>query len=144
MAKVYEIYSDFMLNHSFLKYNLPPQADFGPPNHDGFVVIGAGLPRTGTASLRIALEKLLKGRCYHMRALGVDGRTEDRKHWKNVLEGRVNDAKWISFLEGLGYRAGTDSPICFYFKQVSKCHIAYNILFIIILKNFSFITNFAF
>ena len=116
MEKLYEIYSDFMCNHNFEKYLMPSQPDFGPPNHDGFIVIGAGLPRTGTASLRIALEKLLKGRCYHMRQLGVDGRTEDRRHWKNVLEGNVQDDEWVSFLEGLGFRAGTDSPICFYFK----------------------------
>jgi len=29
-------------------------------------VIGAGLPRTGTTSLKAALEQLLGGRCYHM------------------------------------------------------------------------------
>lgn len=31
-----------------------------------FLVIGAGLPRTGTSSLKIALETLLDGKCYHM------------------------------------------------------------------------------
>ena len=29
-------------------------------------VVGAGLPRTGTRSLKEALEHLLGGRCYHM------------------------------------------------------------------------------
>ena len=29
-------------------------------------VVGAGLPRTGTRSLKDALELLLGGRCYHM------------------------------------------------------------------------------
>ncbi len=29
-------------------------------------VVGAGLPRTGTASLKLALEQLLGGPCYHM------------------------------------------------------------------------------
>jgi Sulfotransferase domain len=29
-------------------------------------VVGAGLPRTGTQSLRTALEYLLGGQCYHM------------------------------------------------------------------------------
>ena len=32
----------------------------------GLKVIGAGLGRTGTMSLKIALEKLLGGPCYHM------------------------------------------------------------------------------
>ena len=31
------------------------------PNFDGFILIGAGLPRTGTSSLRVALSHLLKG-----------------------------------------------------------------------------------
>ena len=29
-------------------------------------VVGAGLGRTGTNSLKLALEQLLGGRCYHM------------------------------------------------------------------------------
>ena len=29
-------------------------------------IVGAGLPRTGTASLVVALEHLLSGRSYHM------------------------------------------------------------------------------
>ncbi|MFO7539625.1 MAG: sulfotransferase, partial [Chloroflexota bacterium] len=32
-------------------------------------VIGAGLPRTATASLSIALEELLGGPVYHMRSI---------------------------------------------------------------------------
>ena len=31
------------------------------PNYSGFVVFGAGLPRTGTMSLRAALGQLLQG-----------------------------------------------------------------------------------
>ncbi len=38
-----------------------------PVSCDGsFVVIGAGLPRTGTNSMQKALERLLGGPCYHM------------------------------------------------------------------------------
>lgn len=32
------------------------------PNYSGFVVFGAGLPRTGTMSLRAALGQLLQGK----------------------------------------------------------------------------------
>jgi hypothetical protein len=32
----------------------------------GLQIIGAGLGRTGTTSLKLALEDLLGGRCYHM------------------------------------------------------------------------------
>ena len=34
----------------------------------GFILIGAGLPRTGTASTRAALQHLLRGDIYHMKA----------------------------------------------------------------------------
>ena len=40
--------------------------EMGKPNFAGFVVIGAGLPRTGTMSTRAALMHLLDGACYHM------------------------------------------------------------------------------
>ena len=38
-------------------------------NFDGILVIGAGLPRTGTLSTRLALAQLLKGKVYHMNNL---------------------------------------------------------------------------
>ena len=40
------------------------------PNFDGFILIGAGLPRTGTFSLQAALSHLLKGKVYHMHTVG--------------------------------------------------------------------------
>ncbi len=44
--------------------------EMGKPNFAGFVVIGAGLPRTGTMSTRAALMHLLDGACYHMLQVG--------------------------------------------------------------------------
>ena len=45
---------------------MPEYAELQKKNHSGFVVIGAGLPRTGTMSLRAALGILLDGACHHM------------------------------------------------------------------------------
>ena len=42
------------------------------PNYAGFVVIGAGLPRTGTSSLRAALGHLL-GKCMSGILILVEG-----------------------------------------------------------------------
>src|SRR5947209_2061721 len=39
----------------------------------GLRIIGAGLPRTGTFSLRLALERLLGGTCYHMSTMRERG-----------------------------------------------------------------------
>ena len=86
-----------------------------PPNYDGYVVIGAGLPRTATMSMRAALEKLLNGPCYHMFEL-FEGTEEEQDHWESVLNGKVSDKDWITFLEGRGFRSGVDYPISHYFE----------------------------
>jgi len=58
-------------------------------------VVGAGLPRTGTTSLKAALEQLLGGRCYHM--LEVFAHPEDAPVWHAALRGDPPD--WREFLE---------------------------------------------
>lgn len=49
-------------------------------------VIGAGWGRTGTNSVKIALEKLLDGPCYHMR-LGIKTGRTVWMHWANCFWG---------------------------------------------------------
>lgn len=67
-------------------------------------LIGAGLGRTGTASLKKALEILLDGPCYHM--LEVMDRPQDVAVWRAALHGRLPD--WREFLRD--YRASVDWP----------------------------------
>ena len=86
-----------------------------PPNYDGYVVIGAGLPRTGTMSMQAALEKLLNGPCYHMLQV-AEGTDEDLDHWERALEYKVSDKDWVQFLEGRGFRSGVDHPIFRHFE----------------------------
>jgi len=69
-------------------------------------VIGAGLGRTGTYSLMLALEKLLGGPCYHMAK--VFDRPADVALWKKASEGGAVDWKSM-FAE---FKAGVDWPIC--------------------------------
>src|SRR5262245_4855487 len=67
-------------------------------------VIGAGLPRTGTASLSKALEHLLGGRCYHMSVIpghpfdlgdGWDTALADgRPDWDLVFDGFIAAVDW--------------------------------------------------
>lgn len=67
-------------------------------------VIGTGLPRTGTASLKNALEYLLNGKCYHMREipghpfdLGEDWNralADRRTHWEQVFHGYIAAVDW--------------------------------------------------
>jgi hypothetical protein len=56
-------------------------------------VVGAGLPRTATRSLKGALEQLLGGRCYHMSE--VFQHLEDVPAWRAAIRGEETD--WSSF-----------------------------------------------
>ena len=59
-------------------------------------VVGAGLGRTGTHSLKIALEQLLGGPCYHM--LEVFGHPEHVPLWQQAVDGDSPD--WDVLFEG--------------------------------------------
>lgn len=70
----------------------------------GLKIVGAGVGRTGTTSLKAALEQLLGGPCYHM--LETFGRPQDRLVWKAAFEGHPPD--WHIFLAD--YQATVDWP----------------------------------
>ena len=67
-------------------------------------VIGAGLGRTGTTSLKIALEKLLGGRCHHMEDVIENKR--QIKLWHDAALAKKAD--WDTIFSG--YIASVDSP----------------------------------
>src|SRR5579872_2586607 len=80
----------------------------------GLRIIGAGLGRTGTTSLKSALEELLGGRCYHM--LEVRERAADADVWGDAYEGRLPD--WDSFFAG--YSATVDWPAAPFWREISE------------------------
>ena len=87
------------------------------PNYSGFVVIGAGLPRTGTMSLRAALGKLLDGACYHMLNVAT-GTSKDTDFWNELIDSGKTPAEFKEFLEGSGFRSGVDFPISMFYKEL--------------------------
>ena len=77
-------------------------------------VVGAGLGRTGTASLKNALELLLGGRCYHM--LEVLSRPGDDLFWKDVVRGERRD-----FGAVMGdCAAAVDWPASAYWRELAE------------------------
>ncbi|MFI9842903.1 sulfotransferase family protein [Nonomuraea sp. NPDC051941] len=76
-------------------------------------VVGAGFPRTGTTSLKAALERLLGAPCYHMQELF--GRPDDAAVWRDACAGVMPD--WQRFLAG--YAAGVDWPISWFWRELS-------------------------
>lgn len=77
-------------------------------------VVGAGLGRTGTNSLKLALELLLGGPCYHM--YEVFGRPDDVPTWQAAAEGQRPD--WKTFFEG--WSALVDWPGAAYYDQLME------------------------
>ena len=84
-------------------------------------LIGAGLGRTGTLSLKIALEQLGIGPCYHMAevlmdpSLGVSGvRAADGK------------ADWNSIFEG--FAATVDYPGCTFWRDLIQFYPSAKVL----------------
>jgi hypothetical protein len=78
-------------------------------------IIGAGQGRTGTKSLKLALEELGFGPCYH-------GTDMYRNHppgwhlWVRALDGEPVD--WDVIFDG--YKATTDSPACLFYRELAE------------------------
>jgi len=77
-------------------------------------VIGAGVGRTGTTSLKSALEYLLNKPCYHMRELLAN--PDDITFWHAAAFG--NEPEWHAVLANYG--AGVDWPISAFWPELSK------------------------
>lgn len=75
-------------------------------------VIGAGFGRTGTLSLKTALEQLGLGPCYHMSE--VYGKPAHDRQWLDAVEGRAVD--WDALFAG--YRAACDWPQCSFWREL--------------------------
>lgn len=81
--------------------------------HMAVEIVGAGLGRTGTHSLKIALEQLLERPCYHM--VEVFARPDDPQIWLDAFEGRPPD--WPAFLADFG--ATVDWPAAGCWRQLA-------------------------
>jgi len=75
-------------------------------------IIGAGLGRTGTMSMKLALEQLGAGRCYHMAELIAD--LSRLPQWLRAADG-VPD--WEAVFAG--FSATVDYPGCTYWRELA-------------------------
>lgn len=76
-------------------------------------IIGAGFGRTGTLSLKLALEQLGFGPCYHMN--DVFTQAGHAQQWRDAF--RSGDADWETLLQG--YRATVDWPSAHFWRQLA-------------------------
>ena len=79
-------------------------------------VIGAGLGRTGTRSLKVALEQLGFGPCHHMQELIEHPRTI--RDWLRASEGGPID--WEELLRG--YQSAVDWPGVYFWRDLMRTY----------------------
>lgn len=74
-------------------------------------IIGAGFGRTGTYSLKAALERLGFGRCHHMSE--VIGDPDQIRLWAEAADGHAS-------FDGIfaGFRSAVDFPVCAFWRDV--------------------------
>jgi hypothetical protein len=75
-------------------------------------LIGAGLPRTGTLSQKVALEMLGLAPCYHM--VNVLADLDEAQVWRRALEG---EAVWPELFDGV--QSTVDWPGSFFYKEIA-------------------------
>ena len=79
-------------------------------------VIGAGFGRTGTMSLKLALEQLGFGPCYHMVEVFKNPRAPS--YWEAVADGEAPD--WESIFAGYG--STVDWPNATYYAELADAY----------------------
>jgi hypothetical protein len=77
-------------------------------------IVGAGLGRTGTHSLKLAIEQLTGAPCYHM--MEVFGHPEHLPIWRDAAMG--NEPEWSQLLAG--YEAIVDWPGASFWRDMSE------------------------
>lgn len=79
-------------------------------------IIGAGFGRTGTKSLKLGLEQLGLGPCYHMTEVAEDPRRAG--DWIDALAGEPVD--WDAVFDG--YQSTVDWPACRFWRELSDAY----------------------
>ncbi len=79
-------------------------------------VVGAGVGRTGTHSLKLALETLLGGTCHHM--VEVFAHPDEVPVWTDAIDGRPVD--WGELMKG--YTAQVDWPGASFWPELSAAN----------------------
>ncbi len=79
-------------------------------------VIGAGFGRTGTTSLKVALERLGFNKCYHM--FEVIETPSDATFWQTAAQNQAEGEPTDFTTAFEGYKATLDWPGCTFYKEL--------------------------
>jgi hypothetical protein len=78
-------------------------------------LIGAGMPRTGTLTQKVALEMLGLGPCYHMVDVLAD--LDQAKLWQRALDG---EAPWEQIFDG--FNSTVDWPGGYFYRELAEVY----------------------
>ncbi len=78
-------------------------------------LIGAGLPRTGTLSQKVALEMLGLAPCYHM--VNVLGDLDQAQLWRRAVDG---ERPWQEIFDG--FQSTVDWPGSYFYKELIEAY----------------------
>ncbi len=78
-------------------------------------LIGAGLPRTGTLSQKVALEMLGLAPCYHM--VNVLGDLDQAQLWRRAVDG---EQPWQEVFDG--FQSTVDWPGSYFYKELVEAY----------------------
>jgi len=81
-------------------------------------VIGAGLSRTGTLSLKLALEQLGCGPCFHMLEFVKADYEPRRRLCEAAMDGEAPE--WEAIFAG--FSSAVDMPACLYYRKLSRAY----------------------
>jgi hypothetical protein len=79
-------------------------------------IVGAGVGRTGTHSLKVALEQLLGGTCHHM--LEIFGRPDQVEGFTAAIDGKPTD--WSALLSD--FTAMVDFPGSLFWREIAAAN----------------------
>jgi hypothetical protein len=79
-------------------------------------VVGAGIGRTGTHSLKLALEQVLGAPCYHM--MEVFEKPDHVEVWQRAIHGSSPD--WTVLFDG--YAAAVDWPVAAFYQELMELY----------------------
>src|SRR5205823_714771 len=81
-------------------------------------LVGAGLGRTGTHSLKLALEQLLGAPCYHM--FEVLQHPDHIPVWQQAVDGAGSGTDWDAVFSG--YRSAVDWPVAAFWRELADAY----------------------
>jgi len=100
-----------------------------PKEEVEFILIGAGLPRTGTLSTFTALEMLLPGNCHHMARVVRDKTTRNSNFWPKAIRGEATREEWRHFVRDERLSAGVDFPTALFWRDLLDIYPNAKVLF---------------